>query len=85
MSEGGVAIVALPATAKGGKVTRIVPALSKGASVTTARWHGPIVVTEFGYADLWGKNTRQRASALIEKWDIDEVCASELRHGDLMV
>jgi acyl-CoA hydrolase len=66
MSEGGVAIIALPSTARGGKVSRIVSTLSKGASVTTARWHGPIVVTEFGYADLWGKSTRQRASALIE-------------------
>jgi acyl-CoA hydrolase len=66
MSDGGVAIIALPATAKGGKVSRIVPSLAKGASITTARWHGPVVVTEFGCADLWGKNTRQRASALIE-------------------
>jgi acyl-CoA hydrolase len=66
MSEDGVAIIALPATACGGKVSRIVTSLAKGASVTTARWHGVTVVTEFGSARLWGKNTRQRASALIE-------------------
>jgi 4-hydroxybutyrate CoA-transferase len=65
MSEGGIAIIALPATAQGGKVSRIVPTLSKGQSVTTARWFGPTIVTEFGIAHLWGKNTRERASALI--------------------
>jgi acyl-CoA hydrolase len=65
MSEGGISIIALQATAKDGKVSRIVPTLAKGASVTTARWFGPTIVTEFGIADLWGKNTRDRASALI--------------------
>jgi 4-hydroxybutyrate CoA-transferase len=65
MSEGGTAIIALPSTAQGGKVSRIVPTLAPGASVTTSRWFGPTVVTEFGYAELWGKNTRERASALI--------------------
>jgi acyl-CoA hydrolase len=65
MSDGGIAIIALPATALGGKVSRIVPALAAGASITTARWFGPTVVTEFGCAHLWGKNTRDRASALI--------------------
>jgi acyl-CoA hydrolase len=66
MSDGGVAIIALPATAKGGTLSRIVPALALGASVTTSRWEGVAIVTEFGVARLWGKNTRQRASALIE-------------------
>jgi acetyl-CoA hydrolase len=66
MSEGGIPIVALPATAKGGKISRIVPSLAQGASVTTSRWEGVVVVTEFGAASLWGKNTRQRASALID-------------------
>jgi acyl-CoA hydrolase len=66
MSDGGVAIIALPATASRGKFSRIVAKLAPGASVTTARWHGPIVVTEFGCAHLWGRNTRERASALIE-------------------
>jgi acyl-CoA hydrolase len=65
MSEDGVAIIALPATTNRGRVSRIVPALAHGASVTTPRWCAPTVVTEFGYAHLWGKNTRQRADALI--------------------
>jgi acyl-CoA hydrolase len=66
MSEGGIGIVALPATAREGKISRIVSVFAKGASVTTARWHGSTIVTEFGCAHLWGKNTRQRASALIK-------------------
>jgi acyl-CoA hydrolase len=34
--------------------------------VTTSRWFGVTVVTEFGHAELWGLNTRERASALIK-------------------
>jgi acyl-CoA hydrolase len=66
MSDGGLPIMALPATAAGGKLSRIVAKLRHGSSVTTARWHGCIVVTEYGIADLWGLNTRQRATALIK-------------------
>ena len=66
MSEGGKAIIAIPSTAQGGKVSRIVPQLTLGASVTTPRWEGCVIATEFGTADLWGLNTRQRASALIK-------------------
>lgn len=65
MSDGGRAIIAIPATAKNGRVSRIVPTLTTGASVTTARWYGVTVVTEFGVADLWGHNARERAQALI--------------------
>jgi acyl-CoA hydrolase len=66
MSDGGLPIMALPSTAEGGKLSRIVARLRLGSSVTTARWHGCIVVTEYGIADLWGLNTRQRATALIK-------------------
>lgn len=66
MSEGGRAIIALPATAKNGTISRIVASLARGSSVTTDRWHGATIVTEFGVADLWGLNTRQRAQALIK-------------------
>lgn len=65
MSDGGRAIIALQSTAKNGQISRIVPTLSKGASVTTPRWFGPTIVTEYGVADLWGMNTRQRAQAII--------------------
>jgi acetyl-CoA hydrolase len=65
-SEGGVPIIALPATAKGGTISRIVPMLKQGAGVVTSRYHVHYVVTEFGVADLYGKTIRQRARALID-------------------
>jgi len=64
-SEGGVPIIALPSTAKGGEVSRIVPMLKPGAGVVTTRNHVHYVVTEYGVADLYGKSIRQRAQALI--------------------
>ncbi len=64
-SEGGVPIIALPSTAKGGEVSRIVPMLKPGAGVVTTRNHVHYVVTEYGVADLYGKTIRQRAQALI--------------------
>lgn len=64
-SRGGKAIIALPATAAGGSVSRIVSHLSKGAAVTTSRNDVHYVVTEYGIADLRGKSVRQRAEALI--------------------
>ncbi|MCX7683536.1 MAG: 4-hydroxybutyrate CoA-transferase [Anaerolineae bacterium] len=64
-SEGGVPIIALPSTAQGGTVSRIVPMLKQGAGVVTSRYHVHYVVTEYGVADLYGKTIRQRAQALI--------------------
>jgi 4-hydroxybutyrate CoA-transferase len=64
-SEGGIPVIALPATALGGKASRIVPTLKVGAGVTTSRNHVRYVVTEHGAAMLYGKTIRQRAQALI--------------------
>ena len=44
----------------------IVPFLDKGAEVTTSRNDVNYVITEYGIAQLRGKNLRQRAEALIE-------------------
>jgi 4-hydroxybutyrate CoA-transferase len=64
LSEGGKPIIAMPsATAKG--VSRIVPFLKQGAGVVTTRAHMHYVVTEYGVANLYGKNMRQRAYELI--------------------
>lgn len=63
-SQGGVPVIALPATAKGGKLSRIVPVLKPGAGVVTSRGDVHWVVTEFGAAYLHGRNLRQRAEAL---------------------
>ncbi|MGC9397983.1 MAG: acetyl-CoA hydrolase/transferase family protein [Anaerolineae bacterium] len=64
-SEGGVPIIALPSTAKGGIRSRIVPMLTEGAGVVTTRNHVHWVVTEYGAVNLYGKSIRQRAQALI--------------------
>lgn len=64
-SKGGMPIIALPATAKGGSLSRIVSMLKPGAGVTTTRNDVHYVVTEYGIADLYGKTIRERARALI--------------------
>jgi 4-hydroxybutyrate CoA-transferase len=56
----------MPSTAMDGKLSRIVPMLDTGAGVTTTRNDIHYVVTEYGAANLYGKNVRQRAEALIE-------------------
>ena len=55
----------LPSTAKDGTVSRIVPFLDQGAGVVTSRGDVHYVVTEYGIANLHGKNLRERALALI--------------------
>lgn len=64
-SKGGKPIIALPSTAKGGTISRIVPMLDHGAGVVTTRADVHYVVTEYGIAYLHGKTLRQRAEALI--------------------
>lgn len=64
-SKGGKPIIALPASAKGGSISRIVSTLKPGAGVTTTRNDVHYVVTEFGVAELYGKSIRQRVQALI--------------------
>jgi acetyl-CoA hydrolase len=64
-SDGGVPIIALPATVEGKGISRIVPMLKRGAGVVTSRYHVHYVVTEYGVADLYGRTIRERAEALI--------------------
>jgi acyl-CoA hydrolase len=64
-SKGGKPIIALPATAKNGEMSRIVPYLKQGAGVVTTRGDVRYVVTEFGVAYLHGKNLHERTQALI--------------------
>ena len=61
----GKPIIALPSTAKDGKLSRISSTLAQGAGVVTSRGDVHYVVTEWGVAELYGKNVRQRAMALI--------------------
>ncbi len=65
-SRGGKSILAFHATAREGKVSRIVPRLEEGAMITTPRNDTHFLVTEFGVANLKGKSTRERALAIIE-------------------
>lgn len=64
LSEGGKAIIAMPSiTGKG--VSKITPFLKQGAGVVTTRGHVHYVVTEYGVANLYGKNMEQRSKLLI--------------------
>jgi acyl-CoA hydrolase len=62
-SPGGRSIIALPATAMGGKISRIAAALA--GPVTTARTEVDVIVTEFGAAELKGQTLAERARRLV--------------------
>lgn len=61
-SPGGRSLIALPATARGGKISRITARLS--GPVTTARSDIDVIVTEFGAAELKGQSLAERARRL---------------------
>jgi itaconate CoA-transferase len=65
-SKGGKSILAFHATAKEGKVSRIVPRLQEGTMITTPRNDTHFLVTEFGVVNLKGRSTRERALAIID-------------------
>jgi len=65
LSPGGKPIIALPSQTRHGD-SRIAPTLKHGAGVVTTRAHVHFIATEYGIRDLYGKNLRQRAEALIE-------------------
>ncbi|MEA3356203.1 MAG: GNAT family N-acetyltransferase [Candidatus Bipolaricaulota bacterium] len=65
MAPQGKSIIAIESTAKDGEVSRIVPFLSEGAGVTLTKGDVHYVVTEYGIAQLQGKNTRERVMELI--------------------
>src|SRR5277367_1895718 len=62
-SKGGKSIIAATSTAAHGKISRIVPRLQ--GPVTTPRIDAHYVVTEFGFANLKGLSSTERAHALI--------------------
>jgi acyl-CoA hydrolase len=64
LSAGGKPIIALPSTTSKG-ISRIVGMLKPGASVVTTRAHVHYVATEYGVANLYGRNLRDRAKLLI--------------------
>jgi acyl-CoA hydrolase len=64
LSEGGLPIIALPSITSKGE-SKIVSFLKQGAGVVTTRAHVHYIVTEYGVANLYGKNLRQRAAELV--------------------
>jgi acyl-CoA hydrolase len=65
LAHQGKPVIALPSTATGGTVSRIVPALSAGSAVTSTRANVHYLATEYGIVNLHGLDLRERAEALI--------------------
>ena len=59
-------IIAMPSTAMGGKMSRIVDQFDAGRPVTLSRFETHYIVTEYGIANLRGRTLRERARSLIE-------------------
>ena len=66
MAPHGRYVTVLPATARGGKVSTIVPSFEKGQIVSIPRELADTIVTDHGIACLLGKSIRERAEAMIE-------------------
>lgn len=64
LSQGGKPIIAMPSTTARGE-SKIVATLKPGAGVVTTRAHVHYIVTEYGIASLYGKNLKDRATAMI--------------------
>jgi itaconate CoA-transferase len=64
-SPGGKSIQAFFSTAKGGKVSRVVPRLESGAVITVPRMDTHYLATEYGVVNLKGKSTKDRALDII--------------------
>jgi len=65
LSKGGRAITVLPSTAENGTISRIMPSLPEGTTVTLHKNCTDMIVTEYGVARLRGRSMRQKAEELI--------------------
>jgi acyl-CoA hydrolase len=63
LAKGGRSVIAMPATARAGKLSRVVARLT--GPVTTARSDADIIVTEFGAAELRGQPLAERVRRMI--------------------
>jgi acyl-CoA hydrolase len=83
-AERGKPVLALPATAKGGTISRIVAELAAGSGVTTSRADVHWIATEYGVVNLHGKTLRERARMLIQlaapKFRDELAAAARARH-----
>ena len=64
LATGGRVVVGLPATAAGGKLSRIVARIEVPKPVTLPAYLADLIVTEHGVADVRGLALRARASAI---------------------
>lgn len=65
LSEGGLSVIALTSTAKGGTISKIVPYFAPGNITSVSRYDVQYIVTENGVANLRFKTERERAKLLI--------------------
>lgn len=65
-SPGGKSIIAFYSSAKNGTMSRVVPKLKQGGIVTVPRQDVHWLITEYGEVNLKGKNTKERALAIID-------------------
>jgi 4-hydroxybutyrate CoA-transferase len=66
LSKCGRAITVIPASAKNGTISTIIPQFEAGQIVTIPRELADTIVTDYGVAPLLGRSVRERADALIE-------------------
>jgi 4-hydroxybutyrate CoA-transferase len=68
LSKGGRAITVIPSVADTaeGRVSRIMPTLPEGTTVTIHKNCTDRIVTEYGVAELRGRSVREKAEALID-------------------
>ena len=64
-SHHGKSIIVTTSTTRDGKISKIVPVLDLGATVTTIRTNVDYIITEYGIARLTGRTIRERAISLI--------------------
>lgn len=65
LSYEGKAVMAMSSITNKGE-SKISPVLKPGAGVVTTRAHMQFMVTEYGYAEIYGKTLRERAKLLID-------------------
>ncbi len=64
LATGGRVVVALPSTAGGGRVSRIVPTIDSPKPTTLPAYLADLIVTEHGVAEVRGLPLRARAAAI---------------------
>jgi itaconate CoA-transferase len=64
-ARGGMSMMAFYSTVKNGQISRVVPCLRAGATVTTPRMDVHYLATEYGIVNLKRKSAQEMAEAII--------------------